>query len=159
MRFPLFGQGHGNRRCKWGIVAYSHASATGQCQMTWSWHFSLWGTWISFVNLMAIQQLSRHFTPSQRCQPTGGTREKSLRFIIWEPWMSVPTFMPIHLKFQHSRQSELTNWPTYIVISRVTPQTRLKRERGEKEKVIGVEKRTRRLRKRHSAFTSREREK
>ncbi len=49
-----------------------------------------------YVCWQSIQWLSRHFSLNQKCQPLGGARRKvrglpkSLGFILWEPWISVP---------------------------------------------------------------------
>lgn len=55
----------------------------------------------------SVWELLIHFTHGHKCQIHGGTREKvrirnqqsHLGFIYWEPWMSIPNFMQIHMDF------------------------------------------------------------
>ncbi len=65
---------------------------------------------------------------NQKCQPHGGTREvrgssKSLGFILWGPWISVPNLMAIHPTIVKTFQSGPKWWtgqPTSIALHRTT---------------------------------------
>ncbi len=65
--------------------------------------FILRGTLMSVRNeWQSIQQWSRHFTEIQKCKPHGDACQvrgssKSVAFILWLPWRSVPNFMTIKL--------------------------------------------------------------
>ncbi len=71
-----------------------------------------------------------HFTENHKCQPHGGARgkvrewPKSLGFILWAPYISVPHFITIHPIFVQIFQSGPNCWTdrqTDIAVHRATP--------------------------------------